>query len=233
MKAGVLALQGDFREHAKAFAAAGATPIEVRTPEELLASSASRSPAENPPRSAKLAVSSGLVEPIVERANAGMPILGTCAGMIVMAKRVAGRAAARPHGHPVRPERVRSPGGFVRGRRRGPRAWTIPCAACSSARRWSRRSGTGCACSPSTTARRSCSSRGTSSWHRSTRARRRDPAARVPAREGVTCPAIRSGARSSGRRARPTPKRGQRCSRSSCARSRSRLARVGRRSKAT
>ena len=36
----------------------------------------------------KLARSAGLVEPIVERANAGMPILGTCAGMIVMAERV-------------------------------------------------------------------------------------------------------------------------------------------------
>ena len=36
----------------------------------------------------KLAQSAALVEPIVERANAGMPILGTCAGMIVMAERV-------------------------------------------------------------------------------------------------------------------------------------------------
>ena len=35
MKAGVLALQGDFREHAKAFAALGATPVEVRTPAQL------------------------------------------------------------------------------------------------------------------------------------------------------------------------------------------------------
>ena len=35
MKAGVLALQGDFREHARALADAGAIPVEVRNPEEL------------------------------------------------------------------------------------------------------------------------------------------------------------------------------------------------------
>ena len=35
MKAGVLALQGDFREHAASFALAGATPVEVRTPADL------------------------------------------------------------------------------------------------------------------------------------------------------------------------------------------------------
>ena len=35
MKAGVLALQGDFREHARVFGELGASPIEVRTPEDL------------------------------------------------------------------------------------------------------------------------------------------------------------------------------------------------------
>ena len=90
MKAGVLALQGDFREHAKAFADAGATPIEVRTPEDLSRVECLAIPGGESTAISKLAVSSGLVEPIVERANAGMPILGTCAGMIVMAKRVVG-----------------------------------------------------------------------------------------------------------------------------------------------
>lgn len=90
MKAGVLALQGDFREHAKAFADAGATPIEVRTPEDLSRVECLAIPGGESTTISKLARSAELVEPIVERANAGMPILGTCAGMIVMAKRVVG-----------------------------------------------------------------------------------------------------------------------------------------------
>jgi 5'-phosphate synthase pdxT subunit len=90
LKAGVLALQGDFREHARAFADAGATPIEVRTPEELERVDVLAIPGGESTTISKLARSADLVEPIVERANAGMPILGTCAGMIVMAQRVIG-----------------------------------------------------------------------------------------------------------------------------------------------
>jgi 5'-phosphate synthase pdxT subunit len=90
MKAGVLALQGDFREHARAFAELGATPVEVRTPEELAAVDALAIPGGESTTISKLARSAGLVEPIVERARGGMPILGTCAGMIVMAERVIG-----------------------------------------------------------------------------------------------------------------------------------------------
>ncbi|MGZ5291943.1 MAG: pyridoxal 5'-phosphate synthase glutaminase subunit PdxT [Actinomycetota bacterium] len=90
MKAGVLALQGDFREHARAFADAGATPVEVRTPEDLALVECLAIPGGESSTISKLARSAGLVEPIVERARAGMPILGTCAGMIVMAARVEG-----------------------------------------------------------------------------------------------------------------------------------------------
>jgi 5'-phosphate synthase pdxT subunit len=90
VKAGVLALQGDFREHAATFADAGATPVEVRTPEDLARVDCLAIPGGESTTIAKLARSAGLVEPIVERANAGMPILGTCAGMIVMAARVEG-----------------------------------------------------------------------------------------------------------------------------------------------
>ena len=86
----MLALQGDFREHARAFADAGATPIEVRTPEQLARVDALAIPGGESTTISKLARSAELVEPIVERAHAGMPILGTCAGMIVMAERVIG-----------------------------------------------------------------------------------------------------------------------------------------------
>ncbi|GBC86914.1 Pyridoxal 5'-phosphate synthase subunit PdxT [bacterium HR12] len=90
MKAGVLALQGDFREHAAVLASLGATPVEVRTPEELAEVDCLVIPGGESTTISKLARSAGLVEPIRERAAAGMPMLGTCAGMIVMAKRVIG-----------------------------------------------------------------------------------------------------------------------------------------------
>lgn len=88
MKAGVLALQGDFREHAAVFADLGAAPIEVRTPEDLNRVDCLAIPGGESTTISKLARSAGLVEPIRERAGDGMPVLGTCAGMIVMAERV-------------------------------------------------------------------------------------------------------------------------------------------------
>lgn len=90
MKAGVLALQGDFREHAAVLASLGATPVEVRTPEDLARVECLVIPGGESTTISTLARSAGLVEPIRERALAGMPMLGTCAGMIVMAKRVIG-----------------------------------------------------------------------------------------------------------------------------------------------
>jgi 5'-phosphate synthase pdxT subunit len=90
MKVGVLALQGDFREHAAVLAELGASPVEVRTPEELERVDALVIPGGESTTIGKLARSARLVEPILERARAGMPMLGTCAGMIVMAARVEG-----------------------------------------------------------------------------------------------------------------------------------------------
>jgi 5'-phosphate synthase pdxT subunit len=90
VKAGVLALQGDFREHARVLAAAGATPVEIRTAEQLAGVDCLVIPGGESTTIAKLARAGHLVEPVRERAAAGMPILGTCAGMIVLAERVAG-----------------------------------------------------------------------------------------------------------------------------------------------
>jgi pyridoxal 5'-phosphate synthase pdxT subunit len=90
MKAGVLALQGDFREHARMFDEAGGTPVEVRTPEDLAGVQCLAIPGGESTTIALLARTSDLVEPIRERAAAGMPVLGTCAGMIVLARRVEG-----------------------------------------------------------------------------------------------------------------------------------------------
>lgn len=89
-KAGVLALQGDFREHARAFADAGATPVEVRTPEQLAGVDCLAIPGGESTTISKLARAYDLVEPIRDRGHAGMPVLGTCAGMIVLANEVIG-----------------------------------------------------------------------------------------------------------------------------------------------
>jgi 5'-phosphate synthase pdxT subunit len=90
MKAGVLALQGDFREHARAFAAVGAAPVEVRTAGQLADVDCLAIPGGESTTISKLARSADLVEPVRVRAAAGMPILGTCAGMIVLAREVIG-----------------------------------------------------------------------------------------------------------------------------------------------
>ncbi|MFN2544964.1 MAG: pyridoxal 5'-phosphate synthase glutaminase subunit PdxT [Actinomycetota bacterium] len=88
MKVGVLALQGDFREHAGVLGDIGATPVEVRTPDELAQVDALVIPGGESTTMGRLAHLYGMVDPIRDRAREGMPMLGTCAGMIVMAARV-------------------------------------------------------------------------------------------------------------------------------------------------
>ncbi len=90
MKAGVLALQGDFREHAAVLDAIGATPVLVRRPEDLDEVACLTIPGGESTVISRLARLHGLVEPIRERARGGMPVFGTCAGMIVMAERLVG-----------------------------------------------------------------------------------------------------------------------------------------------
>ncbi|MBA3552316.1 MAG: pyridoxal 5'-phosphate synthase glutaminase subunit PdxT [Actinobacteria bacterium] len=88
MKAGVLAVQGDFREHALMFAECGATPVLVRTPAELGSVACLSIPGGESTAIGRLLVRYDLVEPIRQAAADGMPIYGTCAGMIVLARTV-------------------------------------------------------------------------------------------------------------------------------------------------
>lgn len=90
MKAGVLALQGDFREHARRFAELGFAPVEVRTPRDLAEVDLLAIPGGESTTIGLLARSAHLVDPIRDRARDGMPVLGTCAGLIVLAERVEG-----------------------------------------------------------------------------------------------------------------------------------------------
>lgn len=90
MKAGVLALQGDFREHGRALADAGATPVEIRDAEQLASVDCLVIPGGESTTIGKLARAYGLIEPVRERVDEGMPVFGTCAGMIVLARSVLG-----------------------------------------------------------------------------------------------------------------------------------------------
>jgi pyridoxal 5'-phosphate synthase pdxT subunit len=98
-KIGVLALQGAVSRHARALADLGATPVEVRTPEDLAAVDALVIPGGESTTISMLLESSGLFEPLAARLAAGMPAFGTCAGMILLATEVLdGRADQRSFG---------------------------------------------------------------------------------------------------------------------------------------
>ncbi len=88
MKVGVLALQGDVREHACALAEVGAHPVQVRLPQDLAAIDALVLPGGESTTMSLLLASSGLFGPIADRIHEGMPVLGTCAGMILLASEV-------------------------------------------------------------------------------------------------------------------------------------------------
>ncbi|WP_422733678.1 pyridoxal 5'-phosphate synthase glutaminase subunit PdxT [Micromonospora sp. WMMD558] len=85
---GVLALQGDVREHADALAAAGADARPVRRCEELDAVDGLVIPGGESTTISKLADIFELREPIDKRVAGGMPVYGSCAGMIMLAGEV-------------------------------------------------------------------------------------------------------------------------------------------------
>ncbi|MFD4116118.1 pyridoxal 5'-phosphate synthase glutaminase subunit PdxT [Streptomyces niveus] len=85
---GVLALQGDVREHLAALTAAGAVPSAVRRPDELAAVDGLVIPGGESTTMSKLAVLFGMLEPLRARVRAGMPVYGTCAGMILLAEKI-------------------------------------------------------------------------------------------------------------------------------------------------
>jgi len=90
---GVLALQGDVREHLAALGSLGAEAIEVRTPADLDHVDALVLPGGESTTVALLLASSGLRQPLEARLRAGLPAFGTCAGMILLARgAVDGRA---------------------------------------------------------------------------------------------------------------------------------------------
>ena len=85
---GVLAVQGAFREHCEAIRESGAEAVEVRLPSDLEGLDALILPGGESTAMRKLIDHAALREPIEDAARAGTPMLGTCAGMILMASRI-------------------------------------------------------------------------------------------------------------------------------------------------
>ncbi len=88
MNIGVLALQGDFREHIKAVEECGHRAIEVRRVAELDSVEALILPGGESTAIALLAKNYDLIDPIRTRITSGMPTYGSCAGMILLADRI-------------------------------------------------------------------------------------------------------------------------------------------------
>jgi len=85
-KVGILALQGDVIEHVQMLRRLGAETVEVRLPGQLADLNGLIIPGGESTTIGKLAVSYGLVAPIRAMAEAGIPIWGTCAGLILLAR---------------------------------------------------------------------------------------------------------------------------------------------------
>jgi 5'-phosphate synthase pdxT subunit len=96
---GVLALQGDVREHLAAFAGCGVLARPVRRPTEVDEVDALAIPGGESTTISKLAVEFGVFDPVAKRIAAGMPVYGSCAGMIMLADEILdGRSDQRSFG---------------------------------------------------------------------------------------------------------------------------------------
>jgi 5'-phosphate synthase pdxT subunit len=87
-RVGVLALQGDVREHLRALTAAGADAVPVRRPEELASVDGLVLPGGESTTIVKLARIFDLLDPLRVLIKEGMPTYGSCAGMILLADRI-------------------------------------------------------------------------------------------------------------------------------------------------
>jgi len=95
MMVGVLALQGAFREHQAAFEACGAKTVQVRKVHHLEGVEALVIPGGESTTIGKLLADYRLLEPIARLGREGMPVFGTCAGLILLAKDISGSEQPR------------------------------------------------------------------------------------------------------------------------------------------
>ena len=92
---GVLALQGDVREHLAMLERTGVRAVQVRRPAELAQVDGLVMPGGESTTMAKLARIFDLLEPLRDRLAGGLPALGTCAGMIMLADQIEGGVAGQ------------------------------------------------------------------------------------------------------------------------------------------
>jgi 5'-phosphate synthase pdxT subunit len=90
MRIGVLALQGAFREHLDTLAAIGVEGVRVREPADLEGISGLILPGGESTTMRQLIERWGLRQPILDFAETGAPVFGTCAGMIVLSREIVG-----------------------------------------------------------------------------------------------------------------------------------------------
>jgi 5'-phosphate synthase pdxT subunit len=88
VRVGVLALQGDVREHVRVLRERGADAVPVRRPEELASVRGLVLPGGESSVIDKLSRAFGMRQPIRDAIAAGMPMYGTCAGLILLADRI-------------------------------------------------------------------------------------------------------------------------------------------------
>jgi len=87
-RVGVLALQGDVREHEQALRAAGAVPVQVRGPDALDGLDGLVLPGGESTTMSRLLGLAGLLAPLRAGVAAGLPVYGSCAGMVLLADQV-------------------------------------------------------------------------------------------------------------------------------------------------
>ena len=95
-RVGVLALQGDVREHVAALAEAGADPVEVRRPADLEGLDGIVLPGGESTTIGRLLGLFDLLEPLRARVAAGLPTFGTCAGMVLLSSEVVDGRPGQP-----------------------------------------------------------------------------------------------------------------------------------------
>ena len=88
MRVGVLALQGDFREHIASLIAVGVDAIPVKTAEEINSVSALVLPGGESTTIAKLARIFGVFDLLKEKIASGLPVYGSCAGLILLSNKI-------------------------------------------------------------------------------------------------------------------------------------------------
>jgi pyridoxal 5'-phosphate synthase pdxT subunit len=96
LQIGVLAMQGAFSEHKKVLESLGIKVTEVRKPEDLVHLDGLVIPGGESTTIGKMLQRYGLLAPITEKGKQGFPLFGTCAGMILLSKKIEEGMAGQP-----------------------------------------------------------------------------------------------------------------------------------------